>query len=157
MLTAVVFAPTVRLVSADESFLGRVELLYRGMWGTVCGDKWDLKSADVVCRQLGFADALGAPRHAPFGTGEGVIWLEEVSCTGNESSLADCTHGDWGDVRCDHRTDVGLVCRPKCSHSVNPPTQAGVTPISSHSVNPPTQAGMRPISSYSVNPPPKRA
>lgn len=105
----------VRLVGASEPFLGRVELLYRGMWGTVCSSSqqaWNTQSAKIVCRQLGFKDALAAPRCAPFGPGNGIIWFDGTDCSGSESSLAKCGHGAWGDSDCSHGEDVGVVCRP---------------------------------------------
>ena len=118
---ASLFCITVRLVGADEQFLGRVELLHRGMRGTVCSysvsgaiePTWNIQSANVVCRQLGFKDALGAPVCAPFGPGNGIIWLDQAICRGNESSLVECRHGvDWGQSFCNHGNDVGVVCRP---------------------------------------------
>ncbi|XP_078379154.1 scavenger receptor cysteine-rich domain-containing protein DMBT1-like isoform X1 [Oculina patagonica] len=111
---AVCVGSEVRLVG-PEPFLGRVELLYRGLWGTVCSDslpEWNLQSANIVCRQLGFKDALAAPRCAPFGPGDLIIWLDGTSCKGSEHSLADCGR-DWGHSKCSHIDDVGVVCRPQ--------------------------------------------
>ena len=62
-------------------------MFYNGIWGTVCDDYWDLNDAKVVCRQLGFGRAIKAFNWAAFGPGNGKIWMDDVTCTGNERSL----------------------------------------------------------------------
>ena len=40
------------------------------------------------------------------------IWLDNVNCNGNESSLFNCAHGTVGEIStfCDHSDDVGVRC-----------------------------------------------
>ena len=63
----------VRLRNGTNSSNGRVEVLYNGTWGTVCDDYWDIRDAEVVCRQLGYASATSAESFARYGSGSGEL------------------------------------------------------------------------------------
>lgn len=85
--------------------------MHNGFWGTICDDGWDLKDAQVVCRMLGYPGAVAAPlSYNVYFEGTGHIWLDEVNCLGNESSIEDCNHNDWGSHDCLHIEDAGVVC-----------------------------------------------
>ena len=88
-----------------------MEVNYNGEWGTVCDDGWDDTDAGVVCRQLGFGSSGTAIGSAGFGQGSGSIWLDSVTCTGNESTLASCGHLGVGVTRkCSHFKDASVTC-----------------------------------------------
>ena len=91
--------------------VGRVEVYYNGTWGTVCDDAWGLYDARVVCRQLGFQDAERAyHQDSNVRDGSGQIWLDDLDCTGHESSLFSCRHRGVGIHDCDHSEDAGVIC-----------------------------------------------
>lgn len=94
----------------DSPTEGRVEVQYADWWGTVCDDGWDQTNTEVLCRQLNFNYAVATLHTSLIGPGEGPIWLDEVSCIGNETSIANCAHNDWGDDNCVHSEDVAVWC-----------------------------------------------
>ncbi|NWI14416.1 C163A protein, partial [Crypturellus soui] len=101
---------TLRLVDGDSPCLGRLELFHNGSWGTVCDDGFDLRDAAVACRQLGCGDAISIHGGAIFGEGTGPVLLDELACTGDEASLAQCPHQGLGIHDCSHKEDAGIVC-----------------------------------------------
>lgn len=103
----------MRLVGGSSSAEGRVEVLYNGVWGTVCDDSWSISDAKVVCRELGYLFAKSALRYAHFGQGVDPTWLDEVKCVGNESSINDCSHAGWGVENCVHSEDASVICSGK--------------------------------------------
>ena len=54
----VVSTPSVRLVDGTDQSEGRVEIWHDNEWGTICNTAWSIQDAHVVCRELGFADAV---------------------------------------------------------------------------------------------------
>lgn len=104
----------VRLVNGSSKYEGRVEVYYAGEWGTVCKDGFDMSAAIVVCRQLGFLRAVQVAQSLEVSNGAGIIWLDDVYCSGDESSLGNCSHSSWGDHDCTHHEDSGVVCSGEC-------------------------------------------
>ncbi|KAL0992696.1 hypothetical protein UPYG_G00096910 [Umbra pygmaea] len=100
--------PNIRLANVSGLCSGRVEVYKEGQWGTVCDDNWDINDAEVVCKQLGCVTAISAPGGAYFGQGSDPIWMDDVRCSGNESTLSNCSHHTKHD--CNHNEDAGVVC-----------------------------------------------
>jgi len=87
-----------------------VEVYHNGEWGTVCDDKWDLRDAQVVCSELGFSNAIAFMHSAFYGQGSGRIWLDNMNCFGNESTIGNCSHAGWGIENCGHNEDASVRC-----------------------------------------------
>ena len=116
----------VRLVGGDTLNVGHVEIFILGQWGIVCDNGWDLVDATVVCHELGYLRAVGAPRSATFGNGSGPSWYSYVGCTGTEHNLTECrkSFSSLGSA-CSHSQAAGVLCSSEhtsclvCFHTYN--------------------------------------
>ncbi|MBL8917402.1 MAG: VCBS repeat-containing protein [Myxococcaceae bacterium] len=110
--------PNVRLAdssSTGSSITGRLEVFNGTTWGTVCDDNWEPPSTtstnngSVACRTLGFnpIGAIVAQYPSPL-PGTLPIVMDNVSCTGSESSLFGCSY--ITSHNCSHPEDVVLTC-----------------------------------------------
>ncbi|XP_063312837.1 scavenger receptor cysteine-rich domain-containing group B protein [Pelobates fuscus] len=101
---------SIRLVNGSHRCEGRLEIFFLLQWGTVCDDAWDIKAANVACRSLGCGAAVKARGEAGYGQGIGYIFLDNVKCRGNESSILQCSYIRWNVHNCDHSEDAGVTC-----------------------------------------------
>ncbi|KAH0505940.1 CD5 antigen-like [Microtus ochrogaster] len=102
----------LRLVGGDNPCAGRLEVLHKGTWGSVCDDSWGEEEDQVVCKQLGCGKPLSLSFKAQksYRPGAGHIWLDDVVCSGKEKSLESCQHRLWGYHDCTHKEDVAVMC-----------------------------------------------
>ena len=65
-----------------------------------------------------FAVSVGAPvsgRDSVYGSGTGLITLDNVVCNGNEQDLLQCSHAGILAHNCNHQEDAAVVCGSKYS------------------------------------------
>ena len=93
---------------------GRIEINRHGEWGTVCDDGWGALEATVACRELGFQE-VATELTDEFGPGaeSQPIWLDDISCRGDEEAIEDCGSNPISHHDCSHTEDVGIICNGK--------------------------------------------
>ncbi|KAJ7374478.1 Neurotrypsin [Desmophyllum pertusum] len=102
----------VRIQGGRSTHMGGVEIHQHGIWHAVCSIGWEKHDADVVCRQLGFPEAVVEVGHGQFGSGPGPMWLTSVGCQGNETSLDQCVSAGWElDTDCGKKYGAGVICK----------------------------------------------
>lgn len=114
----------LRLVDGANPRIGRLEIFHAGQWGTICDDFFDDTDAGVACRQLGYDAGVDHQAYGWVFPGVDPIWMDNVSCSGAESSLASCAFNGWGLHNCIHTEDVGVHCSG-CPSTPEPGCQTG--------------------------------
>ncbi|XP_071886423.1 antigen WC1.1-like [Anas platyrhynchos] len=109
----------IRTMGGKDGCSGRVEIWHRGTWGTLCDNAWDMRDAEVACRQLGCGSAVYALGQAAAGEGTGPMWLME--CRGTELSLQDCWAQPGDSGACQHKADAAVHCSAAPRTATSPP------------------------------------
>ena len=89
----------------------------------------------MVCASLGTTSGEYIEKK---GGGVGEIWMEGVTCAGDEAGIHACPFHGWRNTECTHYEDVGVRCFNPCVEEneirlVNPdfvPEEEGDTPAS---------------------------
>ena len=85
-----------------------LEIFHDNRFGYICDDSFDLLDAHVACRQLGFAEAISFQQSVSVSND--FFWLDDLACTGTESSLADCSSSGFGNENCGASEGVSVTC-----------------------------------------------
>lgn len=110
---------SIRLVGGRNPTEGNVEVFYRGRWGSICDDEWDIREAYIVCKMLGYNRAVRATFNSQFGRGRDLIWMDNMFCTGREFRLDRCRFDGWGVHDCNHAEAAGVVCDGQRARAIN--------------------------------------
>ncbi|GAB1602356.1 deleted in malignant brain tumors 1 protein-like [Argonauta hians] len=96
----------------NNATVGLVQVLYNGLWGSVCNTGWNDDAAEVFCRSLGYCNGAMVSKyvsHIPVKNTH-QFWLDNITCSGNETSLEECKHSSWGDAYCDQEDSAAAWC-----------------------------------------------
>jgi hypothetical protein len=74
----------------------------------VCDDGWSEAAAGVVCRMLNFSQALAATERSHFGLVPTEFILSNLVCSGEESSIINCTSSP--STNCAAKEGAGVIC-----------------------------------------------
>ncbi|KAG2425980.1 hypothetical protein HXX76_013351 [Chlamydomonas incerta] len=121
---------TLRLAGTlpDAPGFGRLEVAYRGMWGSVYGPRWGWPESQVACRSLGYKMAAYWRDEVGYPLNDVPVWLGSVDCRGNETLLSQCRNGTVYGPPPD-ASDAGAMGQPvwashrvvlECSNSTPP-------------------------------------
>ena len=117
-------APELRLGDSPVPHAGRVELRIKGIWGTIFQSDWYYTlgpgATRVICRQLGFSDAVISAGNSVYGPGVGPVWLHSYNlrgCLGHEKNILNCSNSSPHLTLSVYRADVSVVCKPNTSHT----------------------------------------
>ena len=99
------FFTIVRLVGGAIS--GSLDVLRGGIWGPLCGDGLDWRTAAVVCRQLLLP---GAEVGQAVPISDGRAFTNSIACDGHENNVGECSESDEDIFEAVCETQASVIC-----------------------------------------------
>lgn len=109
-ITQISFSGNVKLSGGLNRCAGKVEFFDKSQWGTLCSESWDFNDASVACKQLDCGRTHKLTTHEEHDGSNTHTWLDQIECSGMESSLAQCTRRPFTDKTCNTTAIAGVVC-----------------------------------------------
>ncbi|RDD36444.1 Neurogenic locus Notch protein, partial [Trichoplax sp. H2] len=108
----------IRLVNGNNLTLssGIVEIIKNDTWYRLCYHHgWNMVSAQVACKQLGYRGALstgccGSFPTQPYGGNPQLSVMASIYCTGEEKYIGACQFKRDQSATCDVRNSAGVIC-----------------------------------------------
>ena len=97
-----------KCIGVRLDLLGKVEVLNKGAWKSVCSKDFEYIEAKVICRELGFPGVF-AVFSVPQTSGQEV--LDKIKCLGDENNVADCQQERLIRTQCEKRKVAGAICQ----------------------------------------------
>ena len=113
---------TLRLVDSEgapsiavgTSTSGRLEVFLDGSWAPVCKEGFAVGSETVACKQMGFSGHSGFTGCSSQGLcGDIPPHVSQLSCSGSEATMLDCSFATGDDVFCAPKESVVVSCSGK--------------------------------------------
>eukprot|EP00731_Ephydatia_muelleri_P010238 Em0005g824a len=109
---------SVRLSGGSRASTGRVEVLYNGVWGTVCNKTWTIAEARAVCNLLGYGIDTVSIKSLSFSglSSLSPIWISGLTCSSSVvTNITQCGYTKplgYGPF-CTHTYDALVDCGGK--------------------------------------------
>uniref|UniRef100_A0AC11B342 Uncharacterized protein n=1 Tax=Ovis aries TaxID=9940 RepID=A0AC11B342_SHEEP len=100
----------VRLVGDNGPCSGRVEVRPGEEWTPVSDGNFTLRTAQVICAELGCGKAVSVLGHELFRESDGRVWAEEFRCEGEERKLWWCPRVPCPGGTCHHSGAAQVIC-----------------------------------------------
>ncbi|GAB1605013.1 deleted in malignant brain tumors 1 protein-like isoform X1, partial [Argonauta hians] len=101
---------TKKLVYLLFNGYGPIQLSYLEHTGSICTNGFDDREAQVVCKRLGYRGGFSYLSHTAE-SHNGIYWLSNIQCSGNESNLLDCPGIQLGNVSvCTDNVRAAVYC-----------------------------------------------
>ncbi|XP_012863262.1 T-cell differentiation antigen CD6 [Echinops telfairi] len=113
-----------RLTGSADPCHGQVEVDYHGVWSTVCDSEWYSPEAEVLCQSLGCGPVDSIPKGLPHSLAGRMYY----SCTGGETTLAECSWRFNNSNLCSQSLAAKVFCSG--SHNLSSPeVPASLLPV----------------------------
>ncbi|KAF0036633.1 hypothetical protein F2P81_011945 [Scophthalmus maximus] len=75
---------------------GHAEIYYKNKWGYIGDKHWNRATEEVVCRSTHCGSPVESAMENELRPINSTLWLNEVTCSGEENHLLHCKYPGWG-------------------------------------------------------------